>query len=119
MLRRNFCRPDGRIVKLLLFSKLLDKSPQTFIYFTTFEKKRRVRSPLLHTIKLFGFWYNTYYINYKTNIVDTMKKFEKWFIAGAENNYAASYTPCKEVTSFFTKFMISFLFKFVLHFIKD
>ena len=60
MLRPNFCRHDGRLVKLLLFSKLLDKSPRTFIYFTTFEKKRRVRSPLPHTTKLFGFWYNTY-----------------------------------------------------------
>ena len=57
MLRPNICRPDGRLVKLLLFSKLLDKSPRTFIYFTTFEKKRRVRSPLPHTTKLFGFWY--------------------------------------------------------------
>ena len=58
MLRPNFCRPDGRLVKLLLFSKLLDKSPRTFIYCKTFEKKRRVRSPLPHTIKLFGFWHN-------------------------------------------------------------
>ena len=38
--------PDGRIVKLLLSSTLVDKSPLTFIYFTTFEEKRRVRSPL-------------------------------------------------------------------------
>ena len=30
----------------LLSSTLVDKSPRTFIYFTTFEKKRRVRSPL-------------------------------------------------------------------------
>ena len=46
MLRHNFCRPDGRIVKLFLFSTLLDKSPLTSIYFTTFEKKTEVRSPL-------------------------------------------------------------------------
>ena len=37
--------PNGRL-KLFLFSTLLDKSPLTFIYFTTFEKKRKVRSPL-------------------------------------------------------------------------
>ena len=41
-----FYWPDGRLVKLLLSSTLVDKSPLTFIYFTTFEKKRRVRSPL-------------------------------------------------------------------------
>ena len=46
MLRHDFCRSDGRLVKLLLSSMLVDKSPLTFIYFTTFEKKRRVRSPL-------------------------------------------------------------------------
>ena len=41
-----FCRPDGRLVKPLLFSTLLNKSPLTPIYFATFEKKREVRSPL-------------------------------------------------------------------------
>ena len=46
MLRQNFCRLDGRLVKLFLFSTLLDKSPLTSIYFATFEKKREVRSPL-------------------------------------------------------------------------
>ena len=46
MLRHNFCRPDGRLVKLFLFSMLLDKSPLTSIHFATFEKKREVRSPL-------------------------------------------------------------------------
>ena len=46
MLRHNFCRPDGRLVKLFLFSTLLDKSPLTSIYFATFEKKREVKSPL-------------------------------------------------------------------------
>ena len=46
MLRHNFCRPDGRLVKHFLFSTLLDKSPLTSIYFATFEKKREVRSPL-------------------------------------------------------------------------
>ena len=46
MLRHDFCRSDGRLLKLLLSSTLVDKSPLTFIYFTTFEKKRRVRSPL-------------------------------------------------------------------------
>ena len=46
MLRHNFCRSDGRLVKLFLFSTLLHKSPLTSIYFATFEKKREVRSPL-------------------------------------------------------------------------
>ena len=55
MSNHSFERPDGQPVKLLLFSKLIDKSPLTSIYFTTFEKKRRVRSPLPHTTKLFGF----------------------------------------------------------------
>ena len=45
MLRHNFCRPDGRIVKLFLFSTLLGKSRLTFIYFATFEKKTEVRFP--------------------------------------------------------------------------
>ena len=49
----HFYRPDGRLVKLLLFSTMLDKSPLTFIYFTTFKKKSKV-SPT-HTTKLFGF----------------------------------------------------------------
>ena len=58
MLRHNFCRPDGRLVKLFLFSTLLDKSPQTSIYFATFEKKREVRSPLPTQSKflVFGKW---------------------------------------------------------------
>ena len=46
MLRHNFCSSDGRLVKPLLFSTLLNKSPLTSIYFATFEKKREVRSPL-------------------------------------------------------------------------
>ena len=46
MLRHNFCRSDGRLVKLFLFSTLLDKSSLTSIYFATFEKKTEVRSPL-------------------------------------------------------------------------
>ena len=46
MLWHDFCSSDGRLVKLLLSSTLVDKSPLTFIYFTTFEKKRRVRTPL-------------------------------------------------------------------------
>ena len=58
MLRHNFCRPNGRLVKLFLFSTVLDKSPLNSIYFTTFEKKSQV-SPI-HTAKLFGFWYIQY-----------------------------------------------------------
>ena len=46
MIRHNFCRSDGRLVKLFLFSTLLHKSPLTCTYFATFEKKREVRSPL-------------------------------------------------------------------------
>ena len=48
MPRHNFCRPDGRLVKLFIFPTLLDKSPLTSVYFATFEKKREVRSPLPH-----------------------------------------------------------------------
>ena len=44
--RHNVCRSDGRLVKLFLFSTLLDTSPLTSIYFTTFERERIVRSPL-------------------------------------------------------------------------
>ena len=43
---------------------LLDKSTLTSIYFTTFEKKRKVKSPLPHTTKLFGFWYNFTFFDY-------------------------------------------------------
>ena len=57
MLRHNFCRPNGRLVKLVLFSTVPDKSPLTSIHFTTFEKKSQV-SPT-RTTKLFGFWYYT------------------------------------------------------------
>ena len=42
----NFCRSDGRLVKLFLFSTLPHKSSLTSIYFATSEKKREVRSPL-------------------------------------------------------------------------
>ena len=65
MLRRNFCRSDGRLVKLFLFSTLLDMSPMTSIYFATFEKEREVRSPLPTQSKflVFGKYY-IYYILY-------------------------------------------------------
>ena len=46
MLRHNFCRSDGRLVKLFLVFMLLDTSPLTSIYFATFENIREVRSPL-------------------------------------------------------------------------
>ena len=46
MLLHYFLQADGRLVKLSLFSTVLEKSPLTSIYFTTFEKKRKVRSPL-------------------------------------------------------------------------
>ena len=62
MLRHYFYRPDGRLVKLLLLSTLLDKSPLIFVYFTTFKKESQV-SPT-HTTKLFGFWYNFTFFDY-------------------------------------------------------
>ena len=71
MLRHNFCRPDGRLVKLFLFSTLLDKSPLTSIYFATFEKKREVRSPLPTQSKFLVFGkYNTYKVIY-LNVKDS------------------------------------------------
>ena len=67
MLRHNFCSSDGRLVKLLLLSTLLDKSPLTFIHFTTFKKKCQV-SPT-HTTKLFGFWYTFTFFDYMSTYV--------------------------------------------------
>ena len=67
MLKHNFCSSDGRLVKLLLLSTLLDKCPLTFIYFTTFKKKIQV-SPT-HTTKLFGFWYNFTFFDYMSTYV--------------------------------------------------
>ena len=63
MLRHNFCRPDGRLVKLFLFSTLLDKSPLTSIYFATLEKKTEVRSPLStqSNFLVFGKYISIYY----------------------------------------------------------
>ena len=46
MVRHSFAGLTVDFLKLLLSSKLVDKSPLIFIYFTTFEKKRRVRSLL-------------------------------------------------------------------------
>ena len=46
MLRHSFCRSDGRLLKLFLFSTLLDTSPLTSVYFATFQNKREVRSLL-------------------------------------------------------------------------
>ena len=68
MLRHNFCRPDGRLVKLFLFSTLLDKSPLTSIYFATFEKKTEVRSPLPTQSKFLVFGkYTIHYVKFKTH----------------------------------------------------
>ena len=67
MLRSKFCRPDGRLIKVFLFSTLLVKSPLTSIYFTTFEKKSQV-SPT-QTTKLFGFWYNFTFFDYMSTYV--------------------------------------------------
>ena len=46
MLRHDLYRSDGRLVKLFLFSTLLNTSPLTSVYFATFENKREVRFPL-------------------------------------------------------------------------
>ena len=54
--KHNFCSSDGRLVKPLLFSTFLNKSPMTSFYFATFEKKREVKCPLPNTIKVTGFW---------------------------------------------------------------
>ena len=69
MIRHNFCRSDGRLVKLFLFSTLLDKSPLISIYFATFEKKWEVMSPLptqlkfLVNINIFKFIHKYIYSN--------------------------------------------------------
>ena len=65
MIRHNFCRSDGRLVKLVLFSTLLHKSPLTCTYFATFEKKREIRSPLPHN-RTFWFLANYYIVYYIT-----------------------------------------------------
>ena len=67
MLRNKFCRPDDGLIKLFLFSTLLEKSPLTSIYFITFEKKSQV-SPT-HTTKLFGFWYDFTFFDYMSTYV--------------------------------------------------
>ena len=67
MIRHNFCRSDGRLVKLFLFSTLLHKSPLTSIYFATFEKKREVRSPL-PTQPNFLVFGNIYIYIYRSNL---------------------------------------------------
>ena len=54
MLRHNFCRADGRLVKLVLFSTLLDKSPLTSIYFATFEKGSQASLPTQPNFLVFG-----------------------------------------------------------------
>ena len=73
MMLHNFLQARWSTRKLLLFSKLLDKSPLTSIYFTTFEKKRRFRSPLPHTTKLFGFWYNFTFFDYMSTKTQFLK----------------------------------------------
>ena len=54
MLRHNFCRSDGRLVKLFLFPTLLDKSPLTSIYFAAFEKGSQVSPPTQPNFLVFG-----------------------------------------------------------------
>ena len=71
MIRHNFCRSDGRLVKLFLFSTLLQKSPLTSIYFATFEKKREVRSPLPTQPNFLVFSkYNIYIYNFCVEVFE-------------------------------------------------
>ena len=68
MLRYNFCKPDGRLVKLFVFPTLLDKSPLTSVYFASQLLKRKEKSGLpSHTTKLFGFW-QIYHMHYELQI---------------------------------------------------
>ena len=64
MLRHNFYQSDGRLVKLFLFSTLLDKSPLTSIYFATFEKGSQVSPTHTTNFLVFGkfhlFWLYEY-----------------------------------------------------------
>ena len=78
MLRHNFCRPDGRLVKLFLFSTLLHKSPLTSIYFATFEKKRKVRSPLSTQSKFLVFG--------KFNLQNSNQPGSHWLSISRKNN---------------------------------
>ena len=66
MLRHSFC---GRLVKLFLFPTLLDKSPLTSVYFTTFENKREVRSPLTHN-QTFWFLVNNNIYNFCVEVFE-------------------------------------------------
>ena len=61
--------------KTLVIFQVTRQVPLTSIYFTTFEKKRRVRSPLPHTTKLFGFWYNFTFFDYMSNKTQLFKFF--------------------------------------------
>ena len=61
----------GRLVKFSIFSTVLDKSPLTSIYFTTFEKKRKVRSPLPRQLNILVFGINfTFYENMSTYVLE-------------------------------------------------
>ena len=76
MLRHNFCSSDGQLVKPLLFSTLLNKSPLTSIYFATFEKKREVRSPLPTQSKFLVFGKYIFTKNQKPDFSFLFKSFE-------------------------------------------
>ena len=75
-----FYTPDGRPVKLFLFSTLLDKSPLTSSYLAAFEKKREVRSPLPTQSKflVFGkfhlFWWHEYVLQLSSILLSTIVK---------------------------------------------
>ena len=55
MLTHNFCRNNGRLVKLFLFSTLLHKSSLTAMYFATSEKKGTSGLPYPHNQ---SFWFS-------------------------------------------------------------
>ena len=65
MVRHSFAGLTVDFLKLLLSSTLVNKSHLTFIYFTTFEKKRRVISPYPHNQ---AFWFIVKYISISLSI---------------------------------------------------
>ena len=54
MLRHNFCRPDGRLVKLFLFFHVTRQVSPDFYLFRNFWKENGSQVSPTHTIKVFG-----------------------------------------------------------------
>ena len=81
------------IIYIYIFTKnqksstLVDKSPVTFIYFTTFEKKRRVRSPLPTQPNFLVFGKYIYiYIIYMYIYIFT-KNQKVWFLGRPDSSF--------------------------------